>query len=260
MILARIDASRLQAAIREHLKLTSRSTADALNARMQAVLMRTYMLLPPRDPQAERNRLKAELTRELEQRGRVLQTGRGKGQFKRWGKSRQYQFRHRLVQAKERFSGSDMGKKIKRAAGRMLRTRLSAVGYVKGLCIYALRQINGGRFSQFGGTRGKSAVAQWRPNAMMVRLAAEYNHAVSGNVAVNPKGYRGSVRPAVDGAISPRVTVDVASLATNKTTDRVATLYANAAQQAANHEADELVRHITHLQRASASQAGFIVP
>ena len=71
-----VDTSRFDAAWKEYLPKTKRSLADAVNARTFFLMLRLYILLPPKSPQAARNKILDYFNRPVGERRRDKKTGK----------------------------------------------------------------------------------------------------------------------------------------------------------------------------------------
>ena len=71
-----IDTTEFQSAIRQMLAKTSRTLPQFLNARMFYLLLRMFAALDPKDPQAERNRIRNYLNEPVGERRFDKRTGK----------------------------------------------------------------------------------------------------------------------------------------------------------------------------------------
>lgn len=226
--------------------------------RLSAVLMRTFLILEPRDPQAKRNEIRRVLTDTAKivrnnLRGRVLKSGK----WKAWGRSGQVQARHVILQSLRGKAGKPglYGDEMRTETGRFTRGRISSVGAMKAMVVRMIRAVMP-RFTQFGGTTKKAGGRQIQPNAMLQRLATEYGHAQS-NVGVSPRS-KASARRAVPGynlVAEANGTIGVKDDQTGKVNDR----YNRALAQAFRDEEVDLRRHILAVVLDNAQNSGFTV-
>lgn len=175
-----VDTREFHAAMREFLARTSRTLEEAVRTRMFFLLVRVFALLKPKDPQAERNRIRAYLNTPVGERRFDKRTG------KKVGKGRMLQLRHLITQARERAKGGPglYGEAMAKAAAALSRQAIGSVGYLKSGIVKAIKAINHGSFAQFGGvSRGR----QYSGNAALIKIAAEYGHAFS-NVGIHKGG------------------------------------------------------------------------
>jgi len=223
-----------QAALREWAATTTRELSKALNARMFYVLLRAYILMSPRDPAANRARVKSYLDAVQSERYkagdatpiRFTKSGRviGKGAANKLAKSRQL-LRVYLIAQSIRIKkglpalmpwGKDAAKfeKLMKLNVAKLRRRGAAQGYVKASIVKALKALNGG-FAQWGfAARFKGAKAnrvlvkaEVAPNAALAKIAGEYGISNAGNVGLF-KTSKGTVKLAMSG-LTPSVVADM---------------------------------------------------
>jgi hypothetical protein len=122
-----VDTSRFDAAWKEYLPKTKRSLADAVNARTFFLMLRLYCLLPPKSPQAARNKILDYYNRPVGSPAFDKKTG------KKVGRSRQLRLVHLIAQAKNAKAGNEglYGQKMKDAAAKLRRRAAGSVGYLK---------------------------------------------------------------------------------------------------------------------------------
>jgi hypothetical protein len=246
-----VDTSRFDAAWKEYLPKTKRSLADAVNARTFYLMLRLYCLLPPKSPQASRNKVLDYLDRY------VLKMRKSKKTGKYIGRNRALRVVHLIAQAKNAQSGGNGGKGLygptmRKAAGKLRRRAAGSVGYLKSAVTKAIKKLSPS-FQQFGGTRrakkGSAGVRSVAGNQALINLANQYGLPQE-NVAI----HRGSSAYAFNAKAgfnpSSHVRMNI-GLADNQV-GTVEGIYAKAMQQAYNDEARELENHI-----AAALQAAF---
>ena len=141
-----VNTAEFNAALSAYLNATTRDVAEIINQRMANVTHWALEELPPKqDPQAERARIKAYLTKQISQRVRPT----AKGRFVKAGrKSAQLQLRYLIIQARRKKKG------LKGAYGRnrenemaapaeaLLRRAIASVGFAKSLLISAVQALN----------------------------------------------------------------------------------------------------------------------
>ena len=220
-----------QAALREWAATTTRELSKALNARMFYVLLRAYILMSPRDPAANRARVKSYLNAVRSERYkagdatpiRFTKSGRviGKGAANKLAKSRQLLRVYLIAQSIRIKKGlpalnprqPKFAELMKKNVAK-LRRRGAAQGYVKASIVKALKVLNGG-FAQWGfAARFKGAKAnrvlvkaEVAPNAALAKIAGEYGISNVGNVGLF-KTSKGSVKLALPG-LTPSVVADM---------------------------------------------------
>jgi hypothetical protein len=243
-----VDTSRFDAAWKEYLPKTKRSLADAVNARTFFLMLRLYCLLPPKSPQASRNKVLDYLDRY------VLKMRKSKKTGKYIGRNRALRVVHLIAQAKNAKAGKPglYGADMRKAAGALRRRAAGSVGYLKSCVTKAIKKLSPS-FQQFGGTRrakkGSAGVKSVAGNQALINLANQYGLPQE-NVAI----HRGSSAYAFNAKAgfnpSSHVRMNI-GLADNQV-GTVEGIYAKAMQQAYNDEARELENHI-----AAALQAAF---
>lgn len=150
-----VDTRNFQLAWRRYLAVTSRSLPKAINSRMFFVLLRAYLILPPKSPVAQRKRLREDLTKLVTTRSNpnrevlklyaVVNSGRRPGLY---------------------------GKKMAVAAGKVMARAIGGVGYLRALVVRGIRGFQG--FRQFGTKRLKSGKYAGA-NKAAVTLASKYD-------------------------------------------------------------------------------------
>ena len=236
-----IDTSRFDAAWKEYIPKTKRSLADAVNARTFFLMLRLYCLLPPKSPQAARNKILDYFNRPVGQARFDKKTG------KKVGRSRQLRVVHLIAQAKNAKAGKPglYGQDMRNAAAKLRRRAAGSVGYLKSAVTKAIKRLSPS-FQQFGGTRrarkGSAGVKSVAGNQALINLANQY-----GLPQENVSVHRGSSAYAYNAKAgfnpSSYVRLNI-GLADNQI-GNVEAIYAKAMQQAYNDEARELETHIT---------------
>jgi hypothetical protein len=243
-----VDTSRFDAAWKEYLPKTRRSLADAVNSRTFFLMLRLYILLPPKSPQAARNKILDYFNRPIGARRIDKKTG------KFLGRSRELRLVHLIAQAKNAKAGKAglYGQDMRDAAGKLRRRAAGSVGYLKSAVTKAIKKLSPS-FQQFGGTRrAKKGSAQVRVvagNQALINLANQY-----GLPQENVSMHRGSSAYAYNAkaGFSPSSHVRLNIGLADNQIGKVEAIYSKAMQQAYNDEAKELEGHIT-----AAFQAAF---
>ena len=243
-----VDTSRFDAAWREYLPKTKRSLADAVNARTFFLMLRLYCLLPPKSPQAARNKILDYFNRPVGADRFDKKTG------KRVGKSRQLRVVHLIAQAKNAKAGKPglYGQDMRDAAGKLRRRAAGSVGYLKSAVTKAIKKLSPS-FQQFGGTRrakkGSAGVKSVAGNQALISLANQY-----GLPQENVSMHRGSSAYSYNAkaGFNPSSSVRLNIGLSDNQVGTVEAIYSKAMQQAYNDEARELENHI-----AAALQAAF---
>lgn len=243
-----VDTSRFDAAWKEYLPKTRRSLADAVNSRTFFLMLRLYILLPPKSPQAARNKILDYFNRPVGAARFDKKTG------KKVGRSRQLRVVHLIAQAKNAKAGKPglYGEDMREAAAKLRRRAAGSVGYLKSAVTKAIKKLSPS-FQQFGGTRrAKKGSAQVRivaGNQALINLANQY-----GLPQENVSMHRGSSAYAYNAkaGFSPSSHVRLNIGLADNQIGKVEAIYAKAMQQAYNDEAKELENHIN-----AAFQAAF---
>lgn len=235
-----VDTSRFEAAWKEYLPKTRRSLADAVNARTFFLMLRLYCLLPPKSPQAARNKILDYFNRPVGAARFDKKTG------KRVGRSRQLRVVHLIAQAKNAKAGKPglYGQDMIDAAASLRRRAAGSVGYLKSCVTKAIKKLSPS-FTQFGGTRrarkGSAGVRSVAGNQALINLANQY-----GLPQENVSMHRGSSAYAYNAkaGLSPSSHVRLNIGLADNQIGTVQSIYAKAMQQAYDDEAKELEMHI----------------
>lgn len=239
-----VDTSRFDAALKQYLLTTRRDLHKAINARFFYLMVRLFVLVPPRSPGQERRRISDYLGKPL---GDINRKSKKTG--KRIGRSRLLRRVHLIAQAKEAKAGRRglYGTQMKQAASDIYRKALGSVGYLRSGVVKMIRVYNRG-FRQYDKPKWKPLVKPpgYKPpgktNAALVALANQYGLPEE-NVAVH-KGTRARGFQAVPGYNPTATIVMTAGIADNQY-NRVASIYNPAMQRALDDETAELANHMT---------------
>jgi hypothetical protein len=239
-----VDTSRFDAAMKTYLLSTKRDLHKAINARFFFLLVRLFVLVPPKSPGQERRRIADYLGTPV---GDINRKDRKTG--KRVGKSRLLRRVHLIAQSKETKAGRRglYGEEMKRAASAFMRKALGSVGYLRSMVVKGIRVYNRG-FSQFQSAKRKPLVkpAGYKPprktNAALISLANQYGLPEE-NVAVH-KGTKARGYEAIPGWNPTASLTMTAGIADNQY-NRVAGIYNPAMQRALDDELKELEAHMT---------------
>lgn len=246
-----VDSSRFDAALKQYLLTTTRDLDKAVNARMFYLMVRLFVLVPPKSPQAERTRIGDYLSKPL---GNINRVSKKTG--KRIGKSRLLRRVHLIAQSRERKAGRRglYGEEMKEAASAIYRKAIGSVGYLRSGVVKAIRVFNKG-FSQYDKPKWKPLVKPAgykpprKPNAALVSLANQYGLPEE-NIAVH-KGTRAKGYQAVPGW-NPTASVLMQSGIADNQLSRVKGIYDAAMQKAYDDELAELQTHMTDALLANA--------
>lgn len=238
MINCTIDTAPFSAALRETLANTRRAAAEVINSRMFFLAARAYVNLPPKSPQAERDKIRSDLTNQLADRGRVTK----KGRYLRFAKIRQLQSRHKIIQAIRARHGEKglYGQAMRDAAGKFLRGRIARVGYLKAAMVLIMRKFSiYQKFSQY--------------NAATTQLAKDAGYAIgqAGRVATF-KGITGDTNTASVYSPDPRAEFSLTIKIADGQEDNVGALYNTALGKAFADETTEMQQHLLKRLEQSA--------
>lgn len=231
--------------MREVLAKTSRTLEEAVRSQMFFLLVNVLALLKPQDPQAKRNQVRAYLNEPIGERRFDRKTG------KKVGRSRVFQRRHAIIQARQRAMGKPglYGEAMKKAAGAFSRWAIGSIGYLKSGVVKALKRINGGHFSQYGGVAkgGK----QYSGNAALIQAALRYGVGMS-NVGIHKgaKAYAG-VSKSTGNVYS---FADIGWQIKDGQEANVAAVVNPAFQRAMNDRAADMRRHVASKMQAVANE------
>jgi len=239
-----VDTSRFDAAMKAYLLTTERDLHKAVNSRMFFLMVRLFVLVPPKSPNAERARIGDYLKKPL---GDINRKSKKTG--KRIGLSRLLRRVHLIAQAKERAAGRRglYGKAMKDAASAIYRKAVGSVGYLRSGVVKAIRLYNRG-FTQY-------KKPKWVPlvkppgykepkatNAALVAMANQYGLPEE-NVAVH-KGTRARGTQAAPGW-NPEASVFMSVGIADNQHGRVQSIYDAAMQRALDDETAEMTNHMT---------------
>lgn len=235
-----VDTSRFDAAWREYLPKTRRSLADAINSRTFFLMLRLYILLPPKSPQAARNKILDYFNRPVGAARFDKKTG------KKVGRSRQLRLVHLIAQAKNAKAGNEglYGEDMSKAAAKLRRRAAGSVGYLKSCVTKAIKKLSPS-FQQFGGTRrakkGSAEVRIVAGNQALINLANQYGLPQE-NVGIHrgSSAYAYNAREGLNPSSYVRMNL---GLADNQISN-VEAIYSKAMQQAYDDEAREIESHI----------------
>ena len=227
---------------------SSQELSKAVNRRMFFLLVRLYVLTPPKNPQAQRDKIRSYLGHEIGERRFSAKTG------KKVGKQRALKRVHLIIQARLAKAGKAglYGAKMKEATKTFLKRSIGSVGYLKAPVVRAIKGFSG-HFSQWGGTTKKARGANYNPNSALVRIGAEYGvFASSGNVAMF-KGAKAQNKPARPG-LKPTAESSM-SVSTREDTGKIDSIYRDAVSKAFADETAEMRAHIEDVMNETAEQA-----
>jgi hypothetical protein len=238
-----VDTSRFDAALKEYLLSTKRDLHKAINARFFYLMVRLFVLVPPKSPGQERRRIADYLGTPL---GDINRKDRKSG--KKVGRSRIFRRVHLIAQARNQKQGGRglYGERMKDAASELMRKALGSVGYLRSAVVKSIRIYNKG-FAQFESAKRKKlkkpSTAKRVPptNKALLAMANQYGLPQE-NVAV----HKGTVAKGVQ-AVSgwnPTAFVSMRTGIADNQYNRVAGIYNPAMQKALNDERAEMEAHM----------------
>ena len=239
-----VDTSRFDEALKTYLLSTKRDLHKAINARFFFLMVRLFVLVPPKSPAQERRRIADYLGDPL---GNINRKDRKSG--KKVGKSRIFRRVHLIAQARNQKQGGRglYGERMKEAASELMRKALGSIGYLRSAVVKSIRIYNRG-FAQFESAKRKKlkkpSTAKPIPptNKALVALANQYGLPEE-NVAVH-KGTIARGVQAVPGW-NPTAFVSMRTGIADNQYGRVAGIYNPAMQRALDDELKELEAHMT---------------
>ena len=238
-----VDSSRFDAAMKQYLLSTSRDLHKAINSRFFYLMVRLFVLVPPKSPGQERRRIADYLGTPL---GDINRKDRKSG--KKVGRSRIFRRVHLIAQARNQKQGGRglYGERMKDAASELMRKALGSVGYLRSAVVKSIRIYNRG-FAQFESAKRKKlkkpSTAKRVPptNKALLAMANQYGLPQE-NVAV----HKGTVAKGVQ-AVSgwnPTAFVSMRTGIADNQYNRVAGIYNPAMQKALNDERAEMEAHM----------------
>ena len=239
-----VDSSKFDAAMKAYLLQTSRDLHKAINSRFFYLMVRLFVLVPPKSPGQERRRIADYLGTPV---GDINRKSKKTG--KRIGKSRIMRRVHLIAQSKETKAGRRglYGEEMKKAASAIMRKAIGSVGYLRSGVVKVIRIYNKG-FRQFEKPKWQPLVKPpgYKPpgktNAALLSLADQYGLPAE-NVAAH-KGTKARGYQAVPGFNPTASVVMTAGVADNQY-NRVSAIYNTAMQKAMDDETTEMVNHMT---------------
>lgn len=248
-----VDTSRFDEAVKRYLSTTRRDLDKAINARFFYLLVRLFVLVPPKSPAQERRRIGDYLYASVGDINRKdAKTGR------RVGRSRILRRVHLIAQARQAREGGRglYGERMKNAASELMRKALGSVGYLRSMVVKGIRVYNRG-FAQFESAKRKKlkkpSTAKRIPptNKALVALANQYGLPEE-NVAVH-KGTRARGYEAVPGW-NPTASITMTAGIADNQVGRVQGIYNPAMQRALDDERAELEAHMAEALLLNADE------
>lgn len=238
-----VDTSRFDAALKQYLLLTKRDLHKAINSRFFFLLVRLFVLVPPKSPGQERRRIADYLGTPV---GDINRKDSKTG--KRVGRSRIFRRVHLIAQSRQAKSGDRglYGERMKKVASELMRKAIGSVGYLRSMVVKGIRVYNRG-FAQFESAKRKKlkkpSTAKRIPptNKVLLALANQYGLPEE-NVAVH-KGTRARGYEAVPGW-NPTASISMTAGIADNQVGRVQSIYNPAMQRALNDELAEMEAHI----------------
>lgn len=248
-----VDTTRFDEAVKRYLLTTRRDLHKAINSRFFYLMVRLFVLVPPKSPGQERRRISDYLAKPVGDINRKdAKTGR------RVGRSRILRRVHLIAQARQAKEGGRYlyGKRMKDAASELMRKAIGSVGYLRSAVVKSIRIYNRG-FTQFQSAKWKPLVkpAGYKPpkktNAALVALANQYGLPEE-NVAV----HRGTVAHGLQATPgwNPTAFVSMRTGIADNQVGRVQGIYNPAMQRALDDERVELEAHMAEALLLNADE------
>lgn len=241
----KFDDTEFRKALKEHLLSTKRELSDALNSRMFFLLVRFFVLCPPRSVQQYRQKVREYLNEPMESQARF-----SKRTGKRVSKLKTFRRVHKIVQSAQRKSGQKglYGEEMKNAAASFRRRAIGSVGYMKSSIAKAIKKING-HFTQYGKLGGKRP---YNHNRALLSIAREYGQWADANVAMfrGTNAYTENAKP----GFNPRVYAHMTVAVKNNQFSNVQQRMDDAFRQALADETAAIQKHLTEAAQAAADQ------
>lgn len=150
-----VDTRNFQLAWRRYLASTSRSLPQAINARMFFVLVRAYLILPPKSPVLQRRKLRDDLNQLVKPRN---------------NSNREVRKLYAIANSGKR--PGLYGKRMALAAGKIMARAIGGVGYLRAITVGGIKRFQS--FRQFGTKRLKTGKYSGA-NKAAVALASKYD-------------------------------------------------------------------------------------
>jgi len=245
------EATRFQKMLREWLATTSRELPAAINARMFYMLLRVYLLTPPKNPQEARNKIHDYMRQPIGERRFDKKTGKRVGVKS----NRVFRRQHLIAQARAKKEGKNglYGDAMRKASASLFRRAVGSVGYLKSAVVGAIKKISP-NFSQWGFAerKGKNPRASVEANTALAKIAQEYSGVGASNVS-RMKGAKNSVSLAVPGKSTAQVKLSIGIREDQLA--RVSAIYQDSFGQALRDERIEMERVIAERLEAAAQKA-----
>lgn len=245
------EAQRFQKMLREWLATTSRELPAAINARMFYMLLRVYILTPPKNPQEVRNKIHDYMRQPIGERRVDKRTGKKVGVKS----NRVFRRQHLIAQARAKKEGKRglYGETMRKASASLFRRAVGSVGYLKSAVVGAIKRISP-NFSQWGFAerKGKNPRASVEANTALAKIAREYDGVGATNVS-RMKGAKASVTIAIPARNTAQVRLSI-GIADDQL-PRVSAIYQDSFGKALRDERIEMERVITERLEATAQKA-----
>ena len=241
-ITVEVDTRRFDEAVRSMLKDSKRDIRDFLNNRLFFVLLRVFVLTPPKNIQQERTRVSNYLGAwivEKDKSGRYFEK-KSKKTGKRLGRNRVLKRVNLIINARLGKMGQPgiQGKLMSKVSGKFFRGAVNSVGYLKSVSLRAIRRLSPG-FVQFGNSaKGRAG------NSALIATAKQYGGEMR-NVGVF-RGAQADVHKA-EAMFNPRASARMKIGLADDQSGKVDAIMQPVIQKALNDEAAEMESHISGL-------------
>jgi hypothetical protein len=237
-----VDTSRFDRGLRIAMTQTSRDIIEMINARMFYVLLRIFVLVPPKNIKAKQDEVSRYLGDFVGGQVKDKRTGKFKG------KGRSLRRVHLVINARLGKMGQPglYGELMKRVSGKFWRSAVNSVGYLKSGPLKAIKRISR-NFSQYGYSakrvKGKR-LARVSANGALLRIADQYEIAAAdrANVA-NFRGSQGYAHNASQGW-DPMAVANWRVGVKSGQEGNVSAAYQPAIQKAFDDETAEMEKHL----------------
>lgn len=251
-ITVEVDTKRFDAAVRSMLRDSKRDIRDFLNNRLFFVLLRVFVLTPPKNIQQERTRVSNYLGAwivEKDKSGRYFEK-KSKKTGKKLGRNRVLKRVNLIVNARLGKMGQPglSGKLMAKVSGKFWRGAVNSVGYLKSVSLKAIKHLSPG-FAQFGFAEKKNkktgvTLPRRAGNAALIATAKQYD-AEMRNVGLF-KGVT-SITHKAEAMFNARASARLRIGLADDQSGRVDAIMQPVIQKALNDEAAEMEAHMAGL-------------
>ena len=247
--------------------------AAALNRRMFYVLVRFFALVPPKNPQEARDKVKQYMDKSQRDSdsANMLVVVNGKAVILRH-KTRTFTTSARIVNARRGalFERGLYGEQMRKAATALKVRSTGSVGYLKSVVAKGIKKFNG-HFTQFGKPKrvkiegsAKSVIERYGGNRALIEITKEYGINNSSNVATTNKS-SAMARPARKSGNMLATCSMVIGIGNGGplaklpgSEARADEAYREAMARALNDEYNEMLSHLSDVMDSTANDAALV--